>query len=250
MAIRAVVFDLFDTLVDLPMERLPRVALRGRVVPSTTGALHAVLAGRVELDFESFAGALAEVDRTWREAYWAEGLELPTRERFARLCARLGIEDPELPAQLTEVHMGLIEALADTPAHHAGVLDSLRARARLGLCSNFSHAPTARAILARAGLGARLDAVVISHDVGLRKPRREVFEAVLAGLGSAPEETLHVGDNLAADVAGAGALGMRTAWITRRVPDPAAARAATPEARPDWIVNDIAEIASILEKSG
>jgi FMN phosphatase YigB (HAD superfamily) len=49
-----------------------------------------------------------------------------------------------------------------------------------------------------------------------------------------------VGDNLAADVAGAAALGIRTVWITRRVADPAAALAKHTGARPDHQIADLA----------
>ena len=44
MPLRAVVFDLFDTLVDLHMDGLPLVTMNGRTFPSTAGALHACLA--------------------------------------------------------------------------------------------------------------------------------------------------------------------------------------------------------------
>ena len=46
MAIRAVVFDLFNTLVDLSMHNLPRVEIRGEWIPTTTGVLHGAVAAR------------------------------------------------------------------------------------------------------------------------------------------------------------------------------------------------------------
>jgi FMN phosphatase YigB (HAD superfamily) len=245
--VRAVVLDLFDTLVDLPWEGLPRVELEGRARPSTLGALHAALGAPPPVPLQALARALADVDRAFREDEGTHGRELPTLERFARLAGRLGLRDPALPERLTEVHMGLLAGLARVPAHHAAVLAALRRRVRLAVCSNFSHAPTARAILARAGLAGALDAVVISHEVGLRKPRREPFEATLAALDVRPEEALHVGDDLAADVRGAAALGMRTVWLTRRVRDPVAARALVPDASPDWILRDLGEIGGLLE---
>jgi hypothetical protein len=60
---------------------------------------------------------------------------------------------------------------------------------------------------------------VVSDAFGLRKPRAEIFAEVVTRLGVAPAETLHVGDSLRADVAGAANAGLRTAWITRRVSD-------------------------------
>ncbi|RIL06427.1 MAG: hypothetical protein DCC71_06875 [Proteobacteria bacterium] len=246
MPIGALSFDLFDTLVDLPMGELPRVVIAGREMPSTVGALHATTAARHPIALDDFAAALREVDREWHGRFWAEGREFPTLQRFARLAERLGLADEALPALLTEVHMGLLAGLVRTPAHHAALLDRLHERHRIGLCSNFTHAPTARAVLDDAGFGARFDAVVISHEHGLRKPRREIFEALLDALGAPAEEVIHVGDNLEADVAGAAALGMRTVWVTRCVPDPAGARARYAGPAPTWTIADLAELESVL----
>jgi FMN phosphatase YigB (HAD superfamily) len=247
MPVRALVFDLFDTLVDLPMDQLPRVEIAGRAIPSTVGALHAAFSERHAIAFEPFAAALRDVDRTWRASHWERGHELPTPERFARLFAQLGVaRDDDLVARLTAVHMGLLAGLARTPAHHAALLARLRARFRTGLCSNFSWAPTARGILDQADLTGALDAIVISHEHGLRKPRREIFEATLAALDVAPDEAIHVGDNLDADVAGASALGLRTVWITRCVRDPASVLAAHRGPVPTWQVADLAELETIV----
>ncbi len=101
MAIRAVVFDLFDTLVDLSMHGLPRVEIGGRSVPSTAGVLHEAVTNHSDVDFERFVAALSEVDRAFRETRYAQGLELPTLERFEAVVERLGIDAPELPGVLT-----------------------------------------------------------------------------------------------------------------------------------------------------
>jgi FMN phosphatase YigB (HAD superfamily) len=248
--IRAVLFDLFDTLVDLPWAHLPRHPVGGRLVPTTAGVIHATLRRHADVDFETFAKAMADVDRFRSLEPMAEGRELPTPERFSRLLARLSISDPGavLAGELTGAHMGVLVGLARTPAHHPGLLAALHSRVRIGLCSNWSWTPSALAILESARLREHFDALVISHDVGLRKPRPEIFRAALSQLGVEPHETLHVGDNLAADVAGAAALGIRTAWITRCVADPAATRARTPEARPDWVLRDLAELEALLDR--
>ncbi len=239
MAIRAVSFDLFDTLVDLRFDA-------GAAAWTSTHSLHAAVAAHRDLDFEAFAEALRAVDRDGRETRYAEGLELATEERFACLLERLGIDHPDLAEELTRIHMGVIRSCVVVPEHHVGLLRELRECVRIGLCSNFSHAPTAHRILEEAGLRGRLDAVAISVDVGVRKPRREIFEAVLSGLRAAPEDTLHVGDNLHADVAGAASFGMRTAWITRRVADPDAALAGFEGPRPDFVLADLRELLPLV----
>ena len=218
----------------------------GAAARSSAHSLHAAVAAHRDLDFEAFAEALRAVDRDWRETRYAEGLEVATEERFAFLLERLGIDHPALAEELTGIHMGVIRSCVVVPEHHVGLLRELREHVRIGLCSNFSHAPTAHRILEEAGLRGRLDAVAISVDVGVRKPRREIFEAVLAGLRAAPEDTLHVGDNLDADLAGAASFGMRTAWITRRVADPDAALAGFEGPRPDFVLADLRELLTLV----
>lgn len=248
--VAAVSLDLFDTLVDHHMQRLPRVRLDpddpAPGMPSTLGALHRAVRAHAELTLGEFAAALRAVDGELRGERRREHRELPTLERFAALLARLGIEAPGLAEELTEVHMGLLREVSEAPAHHRDVLRGLRSRVRLALCSNFTHTPTARRVLEEAGLAEHFDAVVVSEAVGFRKPRREIFDAVVEGLGVEPGAILHVGDNLAADVAGAAAAGMRTAWITRRVPDREAALRGYEGPAPEFVVSDLGELASLV----
>ena len=246
MQIRAIVFDLFDTLVDLDFDSLPRPEVAGRPLPPSAAALHAAARERLAISFEDFGGALAEVDRSFRESHYEHDREVSTDERFAALARRLGVADPGFPAALTSVHMGMFRGQVRIPEHHAELLARLAARRQIALCSNFSHSPTALEILDAAGFARHLRAVVISDAHGLRKPRREIFEAALAPLGVAPEQALHVGDSLRADVVGAAGLGMKTAWITRRVRDPRAALEAHAGPPPDLVLRDLGELPALL----
>ena len=247
MQIRAVVFDLFDTLVDLHYENLPRAQADGKPLPPTVPALHEAARTRLAISFDAFAEALAEIDLAFRDSHYAVDREVPTEQRFTALARRLGASDPDLPSLLTSVHMGLLREQVRVPVHHAPLLAELASLRAIGLCSNFSHSQTAVSILEEAGLAPHLAAVVISDAVGLRKPRPEIFEAVLARLGVAPEQALHVGDSLRADVVGAAALGIKTAWLTRRVKDPRAALQAYQGPAPDFTIRDLAELPDLLE---
>ncbi len=102
-------------------------------------------------------------------------------------------------------------------------------------------------VLEEYGLRSHLDAVVISESFGIRKPRHEIFDAVLKELGVEADETLHVGDNLDADVGGAARLGIHTAWITRRVPDPERALRDHEGPAPEFVIADLAEIEAVLD---
>ncbi len=249
--IRAIVFDLFDTLVDLRWERLPVTMHRGKKLPASTPVMHERVRARREIDLDGFLEALIEGDKAFVESHYQHDREVPTQLRMSELLRRLDLDDPELAGELTRLHMGVLRSGVELLDHHGEVLDGLRRSCRLGLCSNFSHSETALAVLRDARLHERLDAgaLVVSDAFGLRKPRAEIFAEVVARLGVPASETLHVGDSLRADVAGAARAGLRTAWITRRVRDVPGALAAHEGPGPDHVIGDLAELPDLVAAS-
>lgn len=98
------------------------------------------------------------------------------------------------------------------------VLRELRERGyKIGLLSNYSLSAAITQSLDRLGLTSWFDDVVISADLGLVKPHPELFRESARRLGIEPAEVLFVGDNPRADIAGAAAVGMRTAHITEHL---------------------------------
>ena len=92
----------------------------------------------------------------------------------------------------------------------------------------------------------RLRFSVIQSSESLRayKPHRAPFLALARHLGCETGEVLYVGDSPPRDVGGAGAAGMRTAWVRR-------SERQYPEqvARPDVEVTSLAAIADLFEAS-
>jgi len=85
------------------------------------------------------------------------------------------------------------------------------------------------------------ETIVVSDEVGWRKPRRDIFDAALGRLGVRAEESLFVGDRADMDVLGAQQIGMDAAWINRdREPLPAGIQA------PTYEIRDLGELATIL----
>ncbi len=238
----AISFDLFDTIVDLRREDLPVLDVGHGPIRSTAGALWEVVRPVRDFNLPAFVEALRLSDKAFLHARWAEGLEVRTEERFQAFLDSVDLETDGLVDELTAVHTGWIARIASTPPHHRAELERLAEHHRLALCSNFSHTPTAMAILEREGLRDLFDVIVISADLGVRKPRREIFEHTLGALGTEPERTWHVGDQLAKDVAGPAPVGLETVWITRRVADPVAKRASYDGPSPTHVVEDLREI--------
>jgi putative hydrolase of the HAD superfamily len=59
-----------------------------------------------------------------------------------------------------------------------------------------------------------MQTIVISEDVGLRKPDAAIFHLALSQLNVSPEQALYIGDHPRADVEGARQAGLRTIWFS------------------------------------
>jgi putative hydrolase of the HAD superfamily len=113
------------------------------------------------------------------------------------------------------------------PARHVhpqalALLDGVRA---MGLrcavvADTFDPPGLFRSDLDEQGIAGRVDAAVLSCEVGLRRPHPAVYAAVAAALEADPAEVMFVGDRLREDVAGPAAAGMRTCLATWYRVDP------------------------------
>lgn len=79
------------------------------------------------------------------------------------------------------------------------------------------------------------------------KPTRAYFDAALRQLGASPEESVMVGDDIEADIAGAKAAGLRAVLVrTGKFREEALASASTP---PDGVVASIADVPAFLREA-
>ena len=100
--------------------------------------------------------------------------------------------------------------------------------------------------LEHLGLLALLEVQIFSDEIGAPKPNARLFRAALEALETPPGEALHVGDSLRADIGGAAPLGIRTVWITRRIPNSERALREYEGPPPDHVIADLAEIDGLL----
>lgn len=191
--INAVLFDLDETLLD------------------RTNSLKAFLRDQ----FERYAGHLGDVQR---DEWCARFLVLDRRGHVHKSVV--------YPAILSEFggRAAYAEALlADYRARCSGfaqpfdgmaeALTALRARGlSLGIVTNGETAFQSRHVEALE-LDRLVDAVLISEREGLRKPDAALFLRAANACCAEPSRCLFVGDNPVADVLGAHAVGMKTAWF-------------------------------------
>ncbi len=92
------------------------------------------------------------------------------------------------------------------------VLDELRKTYLLAAVSD-GQACWALPELRAVGLADYFEPVIISSDLGFRKPDPRIFERALKKLKLSPEEVLFVGNDMFRDVYGARELGIRTVFF-------------------------------------
>jgi len=153
--------------------------------------------------------------RAWRRAEDWSG-----ERQVADLLASAGFDgraDTELLAELREP---IGKPLVDKPPRiHEGAIETLRALKgqgmKLAIISNTGRTwgTFLRRVQESVGLGDLFDHRTFSDEARVRKPATAIFERTLAALRVRPEEVVHVGDDVDADVAGAKAAGMRAVWF-------------------------------------
>jgi putative hydrolase of the HAD superfamily len=98
-------------------------------------------------------------------------------------------------------------------------LDALEARGvRLVVVSNWDR--RLHDILEAHGIRRRFHEVVVSSEIGWRKPHPGIFRRALEAAGVAPAEALHVGDSRGDDYDGARALGIGALLLVREGDSP------------------------------
>ena len=215
---QAVLFDMFDTLVNFNNVHLPLVRVNGREVRTTSPFVYEVLkplcAG---VSFDAFFHAFVGSYRAAEEIRNRTQREVTARERFGMLFERLNLPDGPEVTDLVEAgiaeHMRQLARAMEFPEAHRAVLDALRPRFRMAVISNFDHGPTVEQALRMHGIRERFEVVLVSADVGWRKPRPEIFVEAFRRMGIGPREAIFVGDSPEVDVLGAQTVGMDVIWI-------------------------------------
>ena len=192
--VRAVIFDLFDTLVPFPLAFWQETALlMGRAVCPD--------------------GPERFVEWWTQDAAHQQRMSEPLPSSLRRLCDERGLfPSAEAIAGVLGASRRLHERLLGSPRADAlDVLGQLRLqRVRLGLISNCSS--DAAEVWPSSQLAPYFDVTLFSAVEGIMKPDARIYRAALARLGVRPDETIYVDDHVIA-LAGAAAVGLRTVQL-------------------------------------
>jgi FMN phosphatase YigB (HAD superfamily) len=202
--LRAVAFDHNNTLAEFRWDDgLWRQGVRAMLTvaggdPAQTGRAAAALRRRFERD----PGDLSELDYAAAVTDVLAELGLPAPPEVVRRCIEA---EYRCWAPARHVHPQTVALLDGVRALH------LRCAV---VADTFDPPGLYRADLAAQGIAGRVDAIVLSCELGVRRPHPGVYAAVAAALAAEPTEVMFVGDRLREDVAGPAEAGMQTCLAT------------------------------------
>ncbi|HSV49162.1 MAG TPA: HAD family hydrolase [Candidatus Acidoferrales bacterium] len=236
MPIKAVLFDMFDTLMLIEKDH-------EFYTPSIRRMYHYLSAQGIDVPFERFEQTyiiernkiFAKADACFEEPHF--------NVRVAATLQALGhnydVSNPVVAtatAEFCEEFMKYVRIDADTKP----TLTALQKRYRLGMVSNFAIPECVLKLLHDGGIDKLFDVIVISGAVNKRKPNQEIFTCALEKMDLKPEEAVFVGDTIDADIEGAKAAGMKAIYIERRT------QKASEKFVPDQTIKRLSELPSIL----
>ncbi len=222
--IRAVIFDLDNTLVDF-------MKMKRRAIEE---AIPAMMDAGLELSVE-------ESNKVIDEIYKEQGIEY--QQVFDAFLQRVlkKVDYKILSAGIVAYRRAREAALIPYPHVYSTLNKLLKMGIKMGIVSD---APVKEAWLRLAYLNFHhiVDAVVTFEDTGQRKPHSAPFLKILEILGVNPEEAIMVGDWVERDIIGAENVGMKTAFA--KYGD----TFDTKSHNADYELNDINELIDIIIK--
>jgi HAD superfamily hydrolase (TIGR01549 family) len=244
--LKAIIFDLDDTLIDWgdfqedwESTDTPHVA---KVYDYICGVCE------VDGDFAAFKDTYFELSKNaWMNARTT--LKAPHLGRVLVDAAhRIGasIDVVDMQALLTAYEWGIIRGTTAFPEARK-VLTQLQAKGiKMGIVTN-AFAPMALRDVELSDHGLLEffpECRISAADFGYLKPHPGIFRAALDCLGTSPEETIFIGDNPTADIAGAQVAGMRAVLRVIKRPRPLISGLIIPDAA----LNTLEELPAILDR--
>ncbi len=198
-----------------------------------------------EISFSRFYPYFVESYHQFQEMKLVEYREFPNRDRFLLMLENMKLTTNEKTDRLADemviAHMDGLSRCIVFPEENKSTLEEVKEKGYLtAIVSNFDYAPTAHALIDKYDIGRFFEQIVISEEVGWRKPKDIIFKRALELLKIEPEDALFVGDNFNADVRGAKAVGIKTVWLSKNL----ASQETGPP--PDYTIEKLPQLNEIL----
>lgn len=206
--ITAIGFDLFNTLIIAEPHILGEAMRR---------LINSLRQSGLALDNEQFKKSYKEAALGFIEKAQKDGRETHNRFWISAALQSQGYDifpDDARIAKAVDTYFSAFFLHCHLIPGTKEMLSILRDIYRLGLLTNFTHGPAAREIIDKLGLGPFFDVVLISGELGFRKPHPLVFRQLIEHLGVEKDQILYVGDDPEPDITGAQKAGLQPVLTT------------------------------------
>lgn len=206
--IKAIGFDLFNTLFTIEPSALEQAVKRLTLSLNMSG---------ISVEEDSFKKAHREAALRFINQTRRDGKETHNRFWISAALMSQGYEIAPDDSRIAAAVNAYFSAFMGRCHLIPGTIEMLRALKdayRLGLLSNFTHPPAIREIIDSLGLTPHFDVVLISGELGYRKPHPLVFRLLIEQLGVKRSQILYIGDDPEPDIVGAMRAGIRPLWFT------------------------------------
>lgn len=206
--ITAIGFDLVNTLV---------IAEPGSLKKSMNALLNSLKKEGLSFKDSQFLDAYQNTIEKYIKKTRKDGKESHNRYWISEALHNVGYEIPSYDGRISravQAYFTVFEKNFHPIPGTRRTLIKLRQRYHLGLLSNFTHAPAARAIMDKNGLSPFFDVILISGDLGYRKPHPIVFKELMEKMGVRNSEMIYVGDDPEPDLIGPKQVGIVPVWTT------------------------------------
>ena len=129
------------------------------------------------------------------------------KRRYSYPLECVGIHDQELADTFCKEALSRIPTKGPLMPGAIELLEYLRPKYRMFILSNGFKELQSRKMHA-AGIDKYFDELILSEDLGVNKPNRELYDYALQKTGSTLEESLMIGDMFETDITGAANIGM------------------------------------------
>ena len=213
MPIKAILFDMFDTLMLIEKNH-------EFYSPSLMRMYRYLNKNGIDVEFEKFNSVYIEArDRIYAKT--SLNFEEPHfNVRVSETLKSLGYyydDSSSIVAAATNEFCEEFMTYIRIDKNAESMLRSVYGKYKLGIISNFAIPECVLKLLEASKIDSLFDIVLVSAAVNKRKPSPEIFKSALKALGVSASETVFVGDTIDADIEGPKAVGMKAIYIERRV---------------------------------
>jgi len=236
---KAIIFDYVGTLVNC----------KGYSMDASKEKLYKALFDEgFDTARERFMQAYSVAHEKYRKVRYEQFKEVTNAVWVAEALDRLGFqvrpEDSRIKLALNVFFQDFIDAL-ELRDGTKKLLKQAQAKCKVALISNFTYAPVIYSSLRQLRINNFFNTVVVSEEIGWRKPSSKIFNVALKKLQIQADQAVYIGDSPIEDMKGASEAGLKTIFVPSQFNT--LKDLIESQQKPDYVATDLSSVFDNLE---